>query len=72
MKKTVLIVLMVLMLLLVTGCAPGVGEEMTETERNNQNIARYEKLLRSDELSARERRTVEWYLNAALTWRDSQ
>ncbi len=73
MKKTVLIVLMVLMLLLVTGCAPGRGvEEMTDTERNNQNIARYEKLLRSDELSARERRTVEWYLNAALTWRDSQ
>ncbi len=71
MKKIMLIVLMVTMLF-VTGCAPGVGEEMTETERINSNIARYEKLLASDELSARERRTVQWYLDAAIAWRDSQ
>ena len=72
MKKVILILLMLSMLLFVTGCAPGRGEVVDETERNNSNIVRYEKLLASDELSPRERRTVQWYLDAAIAWRDSQ
>ena len=70
MKKILLIVLM-LLLLFVTGCDAG-DEILSESERNNNNIARYERLLASDDLSAMERRTVEWYLEAAITWRDSQ
>ena len=70
MKKILLIVLM-LLLLFVTGCDAG-DEILSESERNNNNIARYERLLASDDLSAMERRTVEWYLESAITWRDSQ
>lgn len=73
MKKIILIFLMLLLLLSVTGCGPEFGDEaLSDYERNEKNIERYEKLLASDELSARERRTVEWYLEAAKDWRDSQ
>ena len=73
MRKIILISLMVLLLLSLTGCGPEFGDEaLSDYERNNKNIERYEKLLESDELSARERRTVEWYLQAAKDWRDNQ
>ena len=71
MKKVLLIVLLLTMLFVV-GCeAYGTEQVGSEYDRNNQNIERYERMLASGELSARERRTVQWYLDAAIEWRDN-